>query len=113
MSENSSKSKPPMSEEIKESKVNLSKSVKTNATNSSGNPNFSKSKINPDNPTVSNSSGNPSIPFTQNPNKDKSTYKIPKKTENLNSRHDSDPEVDYDDDVTDDFVSRIFDSLYR
>jgi hypothetical protein len=60
---------------------------------------------------VSNSSGNPFIPFTQNPNKDKSTYKIPKKTENLYSRHDSDPEVDYDDDVNDDFIESIFSSV--
>ncbi len=59
---------------------------------------------------MSNSSGNSSNYFTQNLNKDKSTFKIPKKTENLNSRHDSDSEVDYDDDVTDDFIERIFDS---
>ena len=36
--------------------------------------------------------------------------KIPKKTQNLYSKADSEPEVDYDDEVVDDFVSRIFDS---
>ena len=96
--------KPPLSDEMKESKENLGKGVKTNADNSSGNPRIPGSEIYLDNPTASDSSGNPSSPFTQNPNKDKSTYKIPKKTENLNSRHDSYPEVDYDDEVTDDFV---------
>ena len=86
MSENSFKSKPPMSEEIKERKENLSKGVKTNATNSSGNPKFSKSKINPDNLTVSDSSGKTSNPFTQNlENKDKFTFTIPKKTKTLYS----------------------------
>ncbi len=111
MSENSSKSmKPPLSDEMKESKENLGKGVKTDADNSSGNPWIPGSEIYLDNPTASNSSGNPFIPFTQNPFKDKSTYKIPKKTENLNSRHDSDPEVDYDDDVTGDFIESIFDS---
>ena len=111
MSENSSKSmKPPLSDEMKESKENLGKGVKTNADDSSGNPRIPGSEIYLDNPTVSNSSGNPSIPFTQNPNKDKSTYKIPKKTENRISRHDSDPEVDYDDDVNDDFIESIFNS---
>jgi hypothetical protein len=59
---------------------------------------------------VSNSSGTSSNPFTQNLNKDKSNFKIPKKTQNLYSKADSEPEVDYDDDVVDDFVSRIFDS---
>ena len=39
---------------------------------------------------------------------DGNDYKIPKKTQNLNSRHDSDPEVDYDDDVNDHFVESIF-----
>ena len=102
--------KPPLSDEKKESKENSGKGVKTNADNSSGNPRIPGSAIYLDNPAVSNSSGNPFIPFTQNPNKDKSTYKIPKKTENLNSRHDSDPEVDYDDDVTGDFIESIFDS---
>jgi hypothetical protein len=39
MSENSSKSmKPPLSDEMKESKENLGKGVKTNADNSSANP---------------------------------------------------------------------------
>ena len=111
MSENSSKSmKPPLSDEMKESKENSGKGVKTNANNSSGNPRIPRSEIYLDNPAVSNSSGNPSNPFTQNLNKDKSTYKISKKTDNLYSKADSEPEVDYDDDVVDDFVSRIFDS---
>ena len=111
MSENSSKSmKPPLSDEMKESKENLGKGVKANADNSSGNPRIQESEIYLDNPTVSNSSGNSSKPFTQNLNKDKSTFKIPKKTQNLYSKADSEPEVDYDDEVVDDFVSRIFDS---
>ena len=38
MSENSSKSMPPLSDEPKESKENFGKGVKTNANNSSGNP---------------------------------------------------------------------------
>ena len=79
MSENSSKSmKPPLSDEMKESKENSGKGVKTNANNSSGNPRIPRSEIYLDNPAVSNSSGNPSNPFTQNLNKDKSTYTIPK-----------------------------------
>jgi hypothetical protein len=102
--------KPPLSDEMKESKENLGKGVKTNADNSSGNPRIPESEIYLDNPTVSNSSGNSSKPFTQNLNKDKSTFKIPKKTQNLYSKADSEPEVDYDDEVVDDFVSRIFDS---
>ena len=95
MSENSSKSmKPPLSDEMKESKENLGKGVKANADNSSGNPRIQESDIYLDNPTVSNSSGNSSNPFTQNLNKDKSTFKIPKKTQNLYSKADSEPEVD-------------------
>ena len=111
MSENSSKSMPPLSDEPKESKENLGKGVKTNANNSSGNPKSPKSVINHANPAVSNSSGTPSIPFTQKiASHDGNDYKIPKKTQNLYSKADSEPEVDYDDDVVDDFVSRIFDS---
>ena len=63
MSENSSKSMPPLSDEPEESKENLDKGVKTNAENSSGNPNFSRNVVNHANPTVSNSSGTPSTPF--------------------------------------------------
>ena len=111
MSENSSKSVPPSSDEPKESKENLGKVVKTNANNSSGNPKSPKSVTNHANPAVSNSSGTPSIPFTQKiASHDGNDYKIPKKTQNLYSKADSEPEVDYDDDVVDDFVSRIFDS---
>ncbi len=88
MSENSSKSMPPSSDELKESKENSSKGVKANAENSSGNPKFSKSELDPANPTVSNSSGTPSIPFTQKfKSHDKITYQIPKKTQNLYSIH--------------------------
>jgi hypothetical protein len=60
---------------------------------------------------VRNSSGTPSIPFTQKTasHEDK-YYTIPKKTENLYSKHEDDPEVDYDDDIVEDFVSNIFDS---
>ena len=105
MSENSSKSMPPESDELKESKENSSKGVKTNAENSSGNPKFSKSELDHANPTVSNSSGTPSIPFTQKfESHDKITYQIPKKTQNLYSMHENDPEVDYDDKVVDIFV---------
>ena len=109
MSENSSKSMPPLSDESKESKENLGKGVKTNANNSSGNPKSPKIVINHANPAESNSSGTPSIPFTQKiASHDGNDYKIPKKTQNLYSKADSEPEVDYDDDVVDDFVSRIF-----
>ncbi len=53
MSENSSKSmKPPLSDEMKESKENFSKGVKANADNSSGNPRIPGSEIYLDNPTV-------------------------------------------------------------
>ncbi len=64
----------------------------------------------PDNPTVSNSSGDSSNPFTQNLNKDKFIFKIPKKIHNLYSKTYSEPEVDYDDDVVDGFKSVIFGS---
>ena len=111
MSENSSKSMPPLSDETKESKEKIGKGVRTNANNSSGNPKSPKSVINHANPAESNSSGTPSIPFTQKiTSHDGNDYKIPKKTQNLYSKADSEPEVDYDDDVVDDFVSRIFDS---
>ena len=94
MSENSSKSMPPMSDESKESKENLGKGVKTNANNSSGNPKSPKSVTNHANPAVSNSSGTPSIPFTQN----------------LYSKHEDDPEVDNEDEIVEDFVSNIFET---
>ena len=57
MSESSSKSKPPPSDEPKESKEDLSKGVKTNAVNPSGNLIFSGNVFYQSNPTV-NSSGN-------------------------------------------------------
>ena len=110
MSENSSKSMPPLSDELQESKENLGKGVKTNANNSSGNPNSPKLVINHANPAVSNSSGTPSIPFTQKiASHDGNDHKNPKKTQNLYSKHEDDPEVDYDDEIVDEFVSNIFD----
>jgi hypothetical protein len=110
MSENSSKSMPPLSDETKESKGNFGKGVKTNANNSPGNPNSPKLVINHANPAVSNSSGTPSIPFTQKiASHDGNDHKNPKKTQNLYSKHEDDPEVDYDDEIVDDFVSNIFD----
>ena len=109
MSENSSKSMPPLSDESKESKENLGKGVKTNANNSSGNPKSPKIVINHANPAESNSSGTPSIPFTQKiASHDGNDYKIPKKTQNLYSKHEDDPDVDYDDESVEDFVSNIF-----
>ena len=111
MSETSSKSMPPSSDEPKESKENLGKGVKTNANNSSGNPKSSKLVINHANPAVSNSSGIPSIPFTQKiASHEGNDYTIPKKTQNLYSKHEDDPEVDYDDDIVEDFVSNIFET---
>ena len=111
MSENSSKSMPPSSDEPKESKENLSKGVKTNANNSSGNPKSPKSVINHANPAESNFSGKPSIPFTQKTaSHEGNDYTIPKKTQNLYSKHEDDPEVDYDDYIVEDLVSNIFDS---
>ena len=87
------------------------KGVKTNAENSSGNPKSPESVINHANPTVRNSSGTPSIIFTQKTARHEDNYyTIPKKTENLYSKHEEDPEVDYDDDIVEDFVSNIFDS---
>ena len=110
-SENSSKSMPPSSDEPKESKENLGEGVKTNANNSSGNPKSPKSVTNHANPAVSNSSGTPSIPFTQKiASHDGNDYKIPKKTQNLYSKHEDDPEVDYDDEIVEDFVSNIFET---
>jgi hypothetical protein len=71
---------PPESDELKESKENSSKGVKTNAENSSGNPRFPKREIFPDNPTVSDSSGNSSPPLhSRADNKEESTFKILKK----------------------------------
>ena len=110
MSENSSESmNPPLSDETKESKGNLSKG-KTNAKNSPGNPTSPKIVMNHANSTVSNSSETPLIPFTQKTasHEDKH-YNLPKKTENLYSKNEEDPEVDYDDDSVEEFVSEIFD----
>ena len=91
MSENSSKSMPPLSDETKESKEKIGKGVRTNANNSSGNPKSPKSVINHANPAESNSSGTPSIPFTQKiASHDGNDYKIPKKTQNLYSKHEDD-----------------------
>ena len=102
---------PPESGELKESEENSSKGVKTNAENSSGNPKFSKSELDHANQTVSNSSGTPSIPLTQKfESYDKITYQTPKKTQNLYSMHENDPEVGYDDEVVDVFVDDIFDT---
>ncbi len=68
-----------------------------------------KSVINHANPAVSNSSGTSSIPFTQKiASHDGNDYIIPKKTQNLYSKHEDDPEVDYDDEIVEDFVSNIF-----
>ena len=58
---------------------------------------------------MSDSSGNSSPLQPKADNKEKSTFEIPKKTDILSSKNESDPEVDYDDDVVDDFVSDIFD----
>ena len=58
---------------------------------------------------MSDSSGNSSPLHPKADNKEKSTFEIPKKTDILPSKNKSDPEVDYDDDVVDDFVSDIFD----
>ena len=111
MSEISSKSMPPLSDETKESKEKIGKGVKTNAERSSGNPKSPGNVINHANPAESNSSGTPSIPFTQKiASHDGNDYKIPKKTQNLYSKHEDHPEVDYDDDIVEDFVSNIFDS---
>ena len=79
--------------------------------NSSGNPRFPKSETFPDTPTVCNSSGNSSPLHSKADNKEKSTFKIPKKTEILYSKNESDLEADYDEDVVDDFVSDIFDPI--
>ena len=58
---------------------------------------------------MSDSSGNSSPLHPKADNKEKSTFEIPKKTDILSSKNEYDPEVDYDDDVVDDFVSDIFD----
>ncbi len=84
---------------------------KTNAKNSPGNPTFPKIVMNHANSTVSNSSETPLIPFTQKTasHEDKH-YNLPKKTQNLYSKNEEDPEVDYDDDSVEEFVSDIFET---
>ncbi len=111
MSENSSESmNPPLSDETKESKGNLGKG-NTNAKNSPGNPTSPKSVMNHANSTVSNSSETPLIPFTQkNASHEDKHYTIPKKAQKLYSKHEENPEVDYDDDSVEEFVSDIFGS---
>jgi hypothetical protein len=111
MSENLSEPmKPPLSDETKESKGNLSKG-KTNAKNSPGNPPSPKIVMNHANSSVRDSRETPLIPFTQKTasHEDKH-YNLPKKTENLYSKNEEDPEVDYDDDSVEEFVSDIFQS---
>ena len=84
-------SKSQNSKKNRESKENPSKGVKTNAENSSGNLRF-PSELFPDNPTVSDSSGNSPPLRSKADNKEKSNFKIPKKTEVLYSKNESDLE---------------------
>ena len=51
----------------------------------------------------------PSPSLKKNASHDGNDYRIPKKTQYLYSKHEDDPDVDYDDEIVDDFVLNVFD----